>query len=116
MLNKKDKKGKCPFRNLKECSEDCILYRKGVRYNELKDESYPFEACAINVIADNLEAMHQRTFMMQSEVGKTKDIMILKTMCDLGMIKKQEVERQARKMMQLPTDDQILIEDSSKKD
>lgn len=115
MINKKDEKGKCPFRKLKECSEECVLYRKGVRFNESKNESYPFEACAINIIADNLEAMHNRTFMMQSEVGKTKDIMVLKTMCDLGMIKPQEVERQAKKMIKLPTDDQILIEDSSKK-
>lgn len=115
MINKKDEKGKCPFRKLKECSEKCVLYRKGVRFNELKNESFPFEECAINIIADNLEAMHNRTYMMQREVGETKNVMTLKIMSDLGMIKKQEVERQAKKMMQLPTDDQILIEDSSKK-
>jgi len=61
MLNKKEKTKKeikCPFRKLNPCSEECAFYRKGVRFSELKNESFPFEECAINIIADNLEAMH----------------------------------------------------------
>ena len=115
MINKKDKKGLCPFMKLKECDERCMFYRKGVRFNELSNESFPFESCAINIIADNLEAMHQRTYAMQKEVGDTKNVITLKILSEMGLCKSGEVERQARKMMDLPTDDQILIEDSTEK-
>jgi hypothetical protein len=85
MLSKKNKRGKCPFRNLKPCDENCVLYRKGVRYNEKTGETYPIEECAINVIADNLEASHNRAYMMQKEVGDMKNIVALKTMVDIKM-------------------------------
>jgi hypothetical protein len=117
MISKKnDEKMKpCPFRKMKPCDPECVFFRKGIRYNTKTNETFPFTDCVINLIGDNLEAMHQRTHMMQSEVGETKNIMTLKIMSDLGMIKRDEVERQAKKMMQLPTDDQLIIEDSPKK-
>jgi hypothetical protein len=111
MLSKKDEKGKCPFRKLKDCSEECVLYRKGVRYNEKTEESFPFEGCALNVIADNLEAMHNRTFMMQKEVGETKNVVTLRILQELGKIKPAEVERQAKKTLNLPTQDDLLLEE-----
>lgn len=105
MLNKKktEGKGNCPFRSLKTCSDTCVLYRKGVRFNEAKDESFPFEECALNIIADNLEAMHQRTYMMQKEVGETKNVLTLKILSELGRVHPDEVERQALKIITPPT-------------
>lgn len=84
-MAKENSKGKCPFRGLEPCSEECTLYRKGLRYSETKGDPIPFEACALNIIADNLEAMHNRTYMMQKEVGDAKNIIALKTMVDLNM-------------------------------
>ena len=92
MLKKQSEKGKCPFRNLKPCDDSCVLYRKGIRYNEKTNETFPFEECALNIIADNLEAMHNRTFMMQREVGDTKNIIALKTMVDLNMANPQQMQ------------------------
>jgi hypothetical protein len=85
MLSKKSDRGKCPFRNLKPCDETCVLYRKGIRYNEKTGETYPIEECALNIIADNLEMSHNRTAMMQKELGDTKNIIALKTMVDIKM-------------------------------
>lgn len=108
MLSKKDKTKKeikCPFRKLAPCNEECAFYRKGVRFNELKSESYPFEECAINIIADNLEAMHNRTYMMQKEVAETKNVMAIKILSDLGHVRPSEVERQALKIITPPTEE-----------
>jgi hypothetical protein len=99
MLNKNNEKGKCPFRNLKPCSEECVFYRKGVRFNETKSESYPFEECAINIIADNLEAMHNRTFMMQNEVAQTKHVIALNILREVGKADKKSVEENAKKLI-----------------
>ena len=113
MIKKKNKRGKCPFRNLKECSDECVLYRKGVRFtDDEKAEPQPFEACALNIIADNLEAMHNRTFMLQKEVGDTKNVMAIKILSDLGMANTDEVKRQAIKMVHPEAETrQVLIED-----
>jgi len=97
--NSTKKEIKCPFRKLSPCSEECAFYRKGVRFNELKSESFPFEECAINIIADNLEAMHNRTYMLQKEVGETKNVMAIKILSDLGLVKNSEVERQALRIL-----------------
>ncbi len=45
ITKKKDEgKGKCPFRKLAECSPDCVLYRKGIRFtDDQKAEPFPFE-------------------------------------------------------------------------
>lgn len=99
MLNKKTKKGKCPFRGFKECSNECVLYRKGTRYNELTEEVIPIEICAFNVIADNIERMHNRTYMLQQEMGETKNVMAFHVMADMGMSSREEAERQAEKVL-----------------
>ncbi len=115
MLNKKNKLGKCPFRKLAKCSEECVLYRKGVRFtDDQRAEPIPFEACALNIIADNLEAMHNRTYMLQQEVGQTKNVMTLKILQDLGHVQPDEVERQALKIItpsQKPEGDKKLLEE-----
>lgn len=83
---KNTEKANCPFALFEECNSKCMLFRKGIRYSEKPGaEPTPFEDCAINIIADNLEAMHNRTYMMQKEVGDTKNMIALKTMIDLRM-------------------------------
>jgi len=89
---KDNKKGNCPFRNLKPCSEKCALYRKGLKYKENSGDPIPFEECALNIIADNLEAVHNRSYMLQKEVGETKGIIALKTMVDLNMAKPDQAQ------------------------
>lgn len=115
MLSKKKKRGECPFRNLKECSEKCVLYRKGVRYtDDESSEPYTIEACALNIIADNLEAMHNRTYMMQKEVGETKNVIAINILKDIGMAKHEEVKKQALKLISPDlVDNPVLIEDKN---
>jgi hypothetical protein len=85
-VTKKTERGKCPFILHDPCNPECAFYRKGIRYSEKPgSEPIPFEDCAFNIIADNLEAMHNRTYMMQKEVGDTKNMMALKTMVDLNI-------------------------------
>jgi len=111
MLNKKEKTKKeikCPFRKLNPCSEECALYRKGVRFNELKNESFPFEECAFNIMADNAEAAHNRIYMLQKEVGETKQVVAIKIMADLGLVKNSEVERQVLKIILPPEETKLL--------
>lgn len=107
-LKKNSEKGKCPFRNLKPCSEECAFYRKGIRYKEDGSEPVPFEECCINIIADNLEAMHNRTYMMQKEVGETKNVMAFKILADLGMVSRDEAKRQAEVLINLPDDKKLI--------
>lgn len=108
MIHKNNEKGKCPFRKLKPCSEECAFYRKGVRYKENSDEAFPFEDCAINIIADNLEAMHNRTYMMQKEVGETKNIIAINILSDvMSNIPKEEVARQALKTLGIKSGDTV---------
>jgi len=89
---KNNEKGNCPFRNLEPCSDTCAFYRKGLRYKENSGDPIPFEECAINIIADNLEAMHNRTYMLQKEVGEAKGIIALKTMVDLNMARPDQAQ------------------------
>ena len=102
LFKKGEGKGACPFRNLKDCSEKCVLYRKGVIFNELRDKSEPFEDCAFNIMANNMEAMHQRLFGVQKEMGETKNATLLKILVDLGMEAPVELERQFQKMVNPP--------------
>lgn len=90
-----------------------MLYRKGVRFtDDAKADPIPFEACALNIIADNLEAMHNRTYMLQKEVGETKNVMAINILKDLGMASKAEVERQAMKLIHPESaEGKVLIED-----
>lgn len=112
MLSKKKDKllGKCPFRNLKACSTECVLFREGMRFNEINDETIPFVECAINVIADNVEAMHNRAFMLQSEVGQTKNVMALKILADLGFHNPVDVARTAIKIIKPTLDESAQAE------
>lgn len=98
MLGKKSKKGRCPFRGLKKCSNECVFYRSGVRFNEKTNENFPFEECAVNIIADNLEAMHNRIYMLQKETGEAKNANIMKILFDLGKVEKDEVLKIANKI------------------
>lgn len=93
MLTKKNDrlKGKCPFRGLKKCDRECILFREGIRYTEDGSDPFPVADCAINIIADNIEAMHNRSFMLQREVGETKNVMALKILSDMGLQDEKEV-------------------------
>ena len=99
MLKKEEVKGKCPFRNFKLCEEKCVFYRKGTRYNDKTEEVFPVEICAINVIADNIETLHNRTYQLQKEVGDTKNVVAFGVMANMGMTSKAEAERQAKQVL-----------------
>jgi len=107
MMVKKEARGKCPFRDLKDCSVKCVLYRTGYRVNEKNNETYPIEACGFNIILDNLEAMHNRSFMLQKEVGETKNMMALKILSEMGMKQEKEVIDNA---MRIINPDKKLLE------
>ena len=111
MLNKKNDKlaGKCPFRNLKPCDKECVLYREGVRFTEDKGQAFPFVDCGFNIIADNLEAMHNRSFMLQKEVGEVKNVIAMKVLSDLGMQSVENTQRVALKIINLPKEDKKLL-------
>ena len=107
-MTKDNKKGKCPFRGLKLCSDECVFYRKGLRYSESGNDPIPFEECAINIIADNMEAIHNRTYMMQQEVGETKNVLAFKVLSDLGMIDKREAADKAAKIINIPDNKKLI--------
>jgi hypothetical protein len=107
-VSKKTERGKCPFRKLKECNVECAFYRKGVRYSEKGGDPIPFEDCAFNIIADNLEAMHNRTYMLQKEVGETKNVMAFKVLADLGMVDPNEAGRQASAIINIPDEKKLI--------
>lgn len=102
MLNKKNDKKmcKCPFNKFKPCDKECGFFREGIRYTEDGKNTFPFADCAINIIADNLEAMHQRTYAMQKEIGETKNVMALKILSEMGMGNEQTVVNKAVKILQ----------------
>jgi len=102
---KNNQKGNCPFRELEPCSETCALYRRGLRYKENTGDPVPFEECALNIIADNLEAVHNRSYMLQREVGEMKGVIALKTMVDLDMARPdqaQELRNHIRRVVTSP--------------
>jgi len=99
MLDSKVKKGKCPLNKMKECQEDCVLYRRGTRYNDKTEEVFPVELCAFNVIADNIEATHKRTFQLQKEMGDTKNVMAFHVLANMGVGNPEEARRQAEKVL-----------------
>jgi len=69
MAMAKNKKGKC-FIDKKPCNEECVLYRRGLRYFDDKRPPEPFEECAINIIADSVENIISRTIGLQAEQNK----------------------------------------------
>lgn len=62
-------KGRC-FVDKKMCREDCVLFRKGVRYKEDGSKPTPFEECAVNIATDALENIVLRMFGLQAEQTK----------------------------------------------
>lgn len=107
LFKKGEGRGLCPLRNLKECSDKCVLYRRGVRYTEDGKNSTPFEDCALNVMTDNMEAMHNRIFMLQSEIGETKNATMFDILVRLGEVPPQELTRQIRKMIGRTCDEDV---------
>ena len=88
----------CPFRKFKSCDVKCAFYRKGVRFDEKTEITTPVEACAINIIADNLEQMHNKTYMMQKEVGQVKDAVIMQTLVGVDILQKKRVSEEMLKI------------------
>ena len=109
---KKTERGKCPFGLFEPCDPECVFYRKGLRYSEKGEDPIPFEDCAINIIADNLEAMHNRSYMLQKEVGDTKNVIAMKTLVDLGVQTQSSRETLVRHVMHIvnPPDSKKSIE------
>jgi hypothetical protein len=66
-------KGKCPFGKIK--CEECVLYRKGLRYYDDKKEPTPFEECAINIGVDCLENLVSRSMGQQVATEQTRNEM-----------------------------------------
>lgn len=68
------------------CDPGCVFYRKGVRYVGPvgAEEAVPFEECAINIIADNAEIIHQRQFATQQEMGEVKNATLLQSLIALA--------------------------------
>jgi len=79
----KSKKGKC-FIDKKLCNEQCVLYRKGLRYFDNQERSpEPFEECAINIMADGVENIISRTVGLQAEQNK-----VANTVADVANVMK----------------------------
>ena len=64
-------KGKCPFGKIK--CEECVLYRKGLRYYDDKKTPEPFEECAINIGVDCLENLVSRSIGNQKATEETRN-------------------------------------------
>jgi hypothetical protein len=107
LFKKGEGKGRCPFRKLKTCDDKCILYRRGVRYTEDGKNSSPFEDCAFNIMCENMEAMHNRIFMLQTEMGQTKNATMFDILVRLGEVPPEELTRQIRKMVECSSQSQI---------
>lgn len=89
MMAKKNERGLCPYNKMKPCNPKCVLYRSGFRYTEGQDP-IPFEDCAINITCDNMEAMHNRTYTLQKEIGEQKNMLAYKLMSELGYMGEAE--------------------------
>ncbi len=113
MLNKKEDKklSLCPYTGLKKkCTPDCMLYREGIRIVGKEEKPIPFADCAHNIIADNVEALHNRGYMMQKEVGDLKNVIGLQLLQRLGMVQTPDLIRQAEKLLHDPNekDDTVI--------
>lgn len=62
---------RCPFNKFKKCiGEDCVLFRKGVRFFDDKTrEPAPFEMCGLNVLIDAAENQIMRLLGVQKEMN-----------------------------------------------
>lgn len=64
---------RCPF-SWKECRNDCVLYRRGMRYfdNPLQTP-IAFEECAVNIGIDCLENLIGRSIGQQKAQEQTRN-------------------------------------------
>ena len=85
-------KGKCPFGRIK--CEECILYRKGLRYFDDSRKPEPFEECILNVMADCLENLVGRSIGNQKATEQTRNEMTKLNELLYGMAKMKFLERQ----------------------
>ena len=65
-------KGKCPFNNFKICREDCVFYRRGLRYYN-DGQTTPFEECKFNIDTDCLENLVTRFIGNQKATEETRN-------------------------------------------
>ncbi len=85
---------KCPFRNFKKCSDECMLFRRGIRYtDESRTKSEVFESCAFNAQTDNIEVMSGKIYQSQKETGDMKNVLAMKMLFDMGLKEEKEVKR-----------------------
>jgi hypothetical protein len=87
----KNKKGKC-FIDKKSCNEECVLYRKGLRYFDDTRPPEPFEECAINIIADGVENIISRTVGLQAEQNKVANSIMNVSVILAGALKRRGIE------------------------
>jgi len=80
-----------------KCDHDCVLYRRGVRYNEKTEETHPVEECAFNLSTDAVENQVQRTFAMQQEMGEAKNALLFGAIA--GLTKSQESKKILARMV-----------------
>lgn len=94
MLRKKLKRGLCPLLKMKECRKDCVFYREGFRYyDDPAKEPEHFEECAVNVIADNVEQVHNKIYTLQKEMGDTKNVIGYRVLQEMGLITDTQAKR-----------------------
>lgn len=65
-------KGKCPFGKIK--CEECVLYRRGLRFSQEHPKGVPFEECAINIAADCLENLVTRSIGQQKATEEVRNM------------------------------------------
>ncbi len=70
-------KEKCPFGKNK--CQDCVLYRKGLRYFDMPDSDgkkrapVPFEACGVQVGVDCIENLIERSIGQQRAIEEVRN-------------------------------------------
>lgn len=82
----------CPYIK-KDCRDDCVFFRRGLRYfDDKKKEPEPFEECAINVMADSLENIIMRTVGQQAAIeGLRNEVTALNSLF-FGAMKRKNLE------------------------
>lgn len=64
---------RCPF-SWKACKDDCVLFRKGVRYyDDPTKKPIAFEECALNIATDCLENLITRSIGQQKAQEQTRN-------------------------------------------
>jgi hypothetical protein len=83
----------CPFARKPCLKEECVLYRRGLRYFADKKEPQPFEECAINVGVDCLENLVGRSIGNQKATEETRNQMTKLNELLYGMAEKKYLEK-----------------------